>query len=241
MLLQVQGVSQPGIVHNVGFNLHAGEVLGIAGLMGSGRSELARILFGLDPFERGEILLQGQPLRGALRERIRRGLAFLTEERRAEGLCLNATIADNMALVTLPRMAGRPLRLIDRAAQNQAVERMRNAVHLTPSAAPEQPVKTLSGGNQQKVVLAKWLLAEPVVFILDEPTRGIDVGAKVEIYELINELVARGAGVLLISSELEELIGLCDRILIMNQGEIREELDRTEFDRERMLRSALRV
>src|SRR6185369_8582011 len=148
-------------------------------------------------------------------------------------------IADNIALATLPAHAAKPLGWINRDRVQQAVEKIRHAVRLTASARDDAPVKTLSGGNQQKVVLAKWLLASPSVFILDEPTRGIDIGAKSEIYQLINDLAAQGAGVLVISSEIEELIGLCDRILVMGRGEIRDELTRDEFDRERILRAAL--
>jgi ribose transport system ATP-binding protein len=238
--LSVRGVSQPGIARNISFDLHRGEVLGVSGLMGSGRSELARILFGLDQCASGEVRLNGEPLTGlSPRERIRRGLAFLTEERRAEGLCLEASIADNITLVALAQFARAPGRLVDRGAARLAVARAREAVLLSPAARDEQAVKTLSGGNQQKVVLAKWLLREPKVFILDEPTRGIDVGAKCEIYRLINDLVARGAAVLMISSEIEELIGTCDRILIMSRGEIRDAVSPQQFDRERILRAAL--
>ena len=238
-LLEVRQLSQPGIVADINFTLHRSEVLGLSGLMGSGRSELARILFGVDLFERGQVLLEGKPIRPAPRQSIQHGLAFLTENRREEGLCLEASIADNIALVTLPDHSTKPLGWLDRAGVRQAVEKMRQAVRLTPTARDESPVKTLSGGNQQKVVLAKWLLANPSVFILDEPTRGIDVGAKFEIYQLINDLSAQGAGVLIISSEIEELIGLCDRILVMSHGEIRDELRRPEFDRGRILASAL--
>lgn len=238
-LLEVRQLSQPGTVADINFTLHRGEVLGLSGLMGSGRSELARILFGVDPFERGQILLEGKPIRPVPRQNILRGLAFLTENRREEGLCLEASIADNIALVTLPAHSARPLGWLDGAGVRQAVEKMRQAMHLTPTARDEAPVNTLSGGNQQKVVLAKWLLAKPSVFILDEPTRGIDVGAKSEIYQLINDLSAQGAGVLVISSEIEELIGLCDRILVMNRGQITDELKRDDFDRERILASAL--
>jgi len=240
-VLEVRGVSQPGIVRDISFVLHRGEVLGLSGLMGAGRSELARILFGLDACEHGEVLLNGLPLSTAsTRRRIQSGLAFLTENRREEGLCLEASIADNIALVSLRQHTRSPLRLLNREGLRQAVSAFRHAVRLTPAARDEQPVKILSGGNQQKVVLAKWLLAQPHVLILDEPTRGIDVGAKFEVYQLINELADQGAGILVISSELEELIGLCDRILVMSHGEIRDELTKAEFDRERILRAALR-
>ncbi len=238
-LLDVRSLTQPGIVHDISFNLAAGEVLGISGLMGAGRSELARILFGLDPCASGEVWLAGQRLTGAPRQRIRRGLAFLTEDRRLEGLCMEAAIADNIALVTLPARSRTPARLLDFDGIRGAIHGIREAVRLSAQADDAQAVRTLSGGNQQKVVLAKWLLAEPKVLILDEPTRGIDVGAKFEIYQLIHQLADRGAGVLVISSEIEELIGICDRVLVMRHGEITGEFGRHEFDRERILAAAL--
>jgi len=227
------------VVRDISFTLAAGEVLGISGLMGAGRSELARILFGLDPHSSGEILLQGRPLDGQPRRRIQRGLAFLTEDRRQEGLCMEASIADNIALVTLSTHGRTPARFLDFAGIKSAVTRMREAVRLSPAARDTQPVRTLSGGNQQKVVLGKWLLAEPQVLILDEPTRGIDVGAKFEIYQLIHQLADRGAGVLVISSEIEELMGICDRILVMRRGELTGEFPRAQFDREKILAAAL--
>ena len=237
--LQVEGLSQPGIVRDISFNLAAGEVLGISGLMGAGRSELARILFGLDPCASGEIRLAGELLTGSPRQRIQRGLAFLTEDRRQEGLCMEASIADNMALVTLPANSRTPARFLDFARIKSAVTRMREAVKLSTNVADGHAVRTLSGGNQQKLVLGKWLLAEPKVLILDEPTRGIDVGAKFEIYQLIHQLADGGAGVLVISSEIEELIGICDRILVMRHGEITGGFRRDDFDREKILAAAL--
>jgi ribose transport system ATP-binding protein len=239
-VLEARQLTQPGVVRNISLSLHCGEVLGIAGLMGAGRSELARIVFGLDPFARGEVLLKGEVISGlAPHRRIQRGLAFLTEDRREEGLCLEAAIADNISLVSLRRHARGPARLLDFAGLRQAIAEIRRAVRLTPTASDQAPVRALSGGNQQKVVLAKWLMARPDVLILDEPTRGIDVGARFDIYQLIHDLADQGAGVLVISSELEELIGLCDRILVMSHGEIREELSREAFDRERILKAAL--
>ena len=238
-VLEVRSLTQASIVRDISFSLAGGEVLGISGLMGAGRSELARILFGLDPCASGDIRLAGELLTGAPRQRIRRGLAFLTEDRRQEGLCMEASIADNIALVTLPANSLTPARFLDFSGIKSAVTRMREAVKLSPKATDAQAVRTLSGGNQQKVVLGKWLLAEPKVLILDEPTRGIDVGAKLEIYQLIHQLADRGAGVLVISSEIEELIGISDRILVMCHGEITGELSREEFDREKILASSL--
>jgi len=238
-LLQARSLSQPGIVRDISFTLHRGEVLGLSGLMGAGRTELARILFGLDPHSRGEIRMDGKQLRRSSRRRVQAGMAMLTESRHEDGLCLEASVAENMALVTLPQRTTTPARLINFAGLRHALGRIREAVRLQPSVRLDQPVQTLSGGNQQKVVLAKWLLAEPRVLILDEPTRGIDVGAKFEIYQLITELANREAGVFLISSEIDELIGLCDRILVLSRGQITAEFVRTEFDRERILQAAL--
>ena len=154
---------------------------------------------------------------------------------------MEASIADNMSLATLGRHARQPLGWLDFAGIRDAVGRMREAVQLSSKAGDAQPVRTLSGGNQQKVVLGKWLLAEPKVLILDEPTRGIDVGARFEIYQLIHQLADRGAGVLVISSEIEELMGLCDRILVMRRGEITAGFAREQFDREQILAASLQA
>jgi len=238
-LLEVRHVSQPGIVRDISFTLRNHEVLGLSGLMGAGRSELARILFGIDSCKNGTVSIEGRPLLGSPRDRIQRGLAMLTENRREDGLCLEASIAENMALVTLAQHTRTPLRLLDFAGIRGVLSRIRQAVRLQPNLRLEQSAQTLSGGNQQKVVLAKWLLGQPRVLILDEPTRGIDVGAKFEIYRLILELAERGAGVLLISSEIEELTALSDRILVLSRGEITAEFSRSQFDREQILRAAL--
>ena len=240
VLLQAKGISQPGVVHDVSFALHRGEVLGVSGLMGSGRTELARILFGLAPAERGQILVKGNALpRPTPRRCIQRGMGFLTEDRRQEGLLAEANIEDNVALVSLDQYASPPWGRIQRPLLRQRVDRLVRSLGVQCSSQQKQPVKTLSGGNQQKVVLAKWLICGADVLILDEPTRGVDVGAKADIYAQINRLVADGAGILLISSEMEELVGLCDRILVMVQGEIRSTVERRNFDRDEMLRSAL--
>ncbi|MCC7373630.1 MAG: sugar ABC transporter ATP-binding protein [Verrucomicrobiales bacterium] len=240
VILEVSGITQPGVVRPIHFQLRAGEILGVSGLMGAGRSELARILFGLDPCAAGTVRLLGQSLSGlSPRQRIARGLAFLTEDRRGDGLSLEGSIGENLTSVMLPRLVRGPSGWLDTGRSREGIRRLREAVSLTSTASDDQAVRTLSGGNQQKVVLAKWLWNEPKVCILDEPTRGIDVGAKYEIYRLIGELAARGAGVLMISSEVEELIGVCDRILVMSRGHIRECVERRDFDRERILRSAL--
>jgi ribose transport system ATP-binding protein len=238
-LLEVCGLSEPGVARDVSFTLHRGEVLGIAGLMGAGRTELARLIFGLEQHHAGTIRLEGTPLHGPSRRRIAHGLALLTESRREDGLCLEASIADNMALVTLRERASAPFGLVRHGALRKALGDVARAVQLPADLQTGRAVKTLSGGNQQKVVLAKWLLAGPRVMILDEPTRGIDVGAKYEIHRLVHEVADRGAGVLVISSEIDELIGICDRILVMCQGRLTNDLPRAAFDRARILLAAL--
>ena len=240
VLLEVCGLSEPGIVRDVSFVLRRGEILGLGGLMGAGRSELMRILFGLDRCRAGEIRLGGRPIVARSPAEARReGIAFLTEDRREEGLCLEASVFDNLGLVSLREFAHRRTGLLDFSRWRQRLAAMRTAVRLDGRARDDQPVGTLSGGNQQKVVLGKWLLAEPRVLILDEPTRGVDVGAKVELYEMVRELAARGSAVLLVSSEMEELTGLCDRILVMNRGAIAAEFVGPDFDRSRLLAAAL--
>jgi len=239
--LSVRGLSQPGVVENISFDLLQGEVLGVAGLMGSGRSELARILFGLDPCSAGEVQLSGQPFAQRTPSAcIERGMAFLTESRREEGLMMDAPIRDNAALAALKAFSRKPGGFLAGAPLRARVDEVSASVSLAQNKiSGPGAVKTLSGGNQQKVVLAKWLLTKPKVLILDEPTRGIDVGAKLEIYMLIEQLVAGGTSVLVISSELEELIGLCDRILVMSRGEIAGQMERKDFDREEILKMAL--
>lgn len=240
-MLQVEGVSSAGIVENIHLTVHQGEVVGIFGLMGSGRTELARILFGLDPFEKGSIIIDGQRLtRLSPRHSIRQKVAFVTENRREEGLLMDINIADNVALVALPRFSRTLLQVVDKEAMHDAVSQTVTTLQLKSGDIRRQAARSLSGGNQQKVVLSKWLLSEPRLFILDEPTRGIDVGAKFEIYSIIDQLAAAGSGVLFISSELEELIGVCDRIVVMSQGEVVNTFERSQFDEESILRAAFR-
>ncbi len=238
-VFEVHKVRRIDVPNYVSFCLHQGEVLGLSGLMGAGRSELARVLFGLDPRESGTILLDGEVIDSlSPRDLIGRGVAFLTENRRSEGLCLDASIAENLTLATLAEHAQNPLRWLSAKSLQTAVSNIRQAVGLDSKTGDGQCVRSLSGGNQQKIVLGKWLLLKPRVLILDEPTRGIDVGAKYEIYRLIQELADSGAGVLVISSEMEELMGICDRILVMRSAAIVDELGRAEFDRERILHGA---
>jgi len=238
-LLEVAGLAEPGMLHDITLRVARGEIVGIAGLMGSGRSELARALFGLDRYSAGVVRVAGRQLSaGDIQGRIAAGLAFLTEDRRHEGLMPDATVADNMALAALPLFASRSGARISNDKLLQAMRSLGQRLNLKSGDIASTPVRTLSGGNQQKVVLGRWLLREPKVFILDEPTRGVDVGAKEEIYRLLAQMADAGMGVLMISSELEELTGLCDRILVMRRGTLAAEFERAHFDREAILRAA---
>jgi ribose transport system ATP-binding protein len=237
-VLEVEGLSAPGVIEGVSLTVREGEILGLFGLMGSGRSELARILMGLDPSTSGEARLLGRPLVGGPRARVRQGLAFVTEDRREEGLMMDATIRENLTLPAIERLGG-PFGL-DRERIGDLAQSLRETVRLKAQDLARQPVRSLSGGNQQKVVIGKWLPTAPRLLILDEPTRGVDVGARSEIYAIADRLAAEGAGLLVISSELEELIGLCDRISVMSRGEIVASFNRAEFDESRIIAAAFR-
>ncbi len=241
IVLEVRGISQSGTVENINFALHRGEVLGLFGLMGSGRTELARIIFGLDEFEEGHVIVNNSnSFRPTARASIKNQIAFITENRREEGLLMEIAIADNIALVSLPQFAHALTQFVRQEDVVAAAHEVASALQIKSGAIDRHTPKSLSGGNQQKVAIAKWLMSRPAIFIMDEPTRGIDVGAKFEIYSIINELAAQGTGVLFISSELEELMGMCDRILVMSRGEICGEFTRDQFDEEHILRAAFR-
>ena len=235
-LLRVEQLGRRGALRGISFSLRAGEVVGIAGLLGAGRSELARVLAGADRSDAGRIVCDGRVV--ALRtpaDAIRQGIGLLPEDRKADGLVASLTVARNLALPhgrKLARAGFLPAGCEERFAEPIVKD-------LRVKATPTQPVRLLSGGNQQKVVLGKWLAGDARIFIFDEPTRGVDVGAKVEIYNLINRLTASGAGIIMISSELPELLGMSDRILVMHQGRIQAEFSAAEATQERVLSAAL--
>jgi len=223
--------------HNVSFHIHAGEVVGFAGLVGAGRTELAKVIFGELPKTSGRVLLEGREV--TIRrpdDAIARGIGFAPEDRKREGLILIRSVLENTSLAILPRLSRFHIvrRRLERAVASDYVEKLRIR---TPSL--EQEAGKLSGGNQQKVVLARWLAARPKVLILDEPTRGIDVGAKAEIYRLIDDLASQGLGIMFISSELPEILGLSDRIYVMQNGRITGELSRSEATEEAVLELAM--
>lgn len=222
---------------NVNMKVRAGEIVGVAGLVGAGRTEVAKAIFGYDPIEGGELICNGEriPAKGHNpRIAIDKGITYLSEDRKGEGLFLDFSIAENIVPVVLNRIFGNGL--VDKAKQKEIAQEYVEKLSIATTDT-EKAVGSLSGGNQQKVALAKWLLAGADLFIFDEPTRGIDIGAKAEIYALMNELVKGGAGILMISSEMTEICGLSDRIYAMNDGEISRELirGRDEFTEDGVL------
>lgn len=220
-LLEVRGL-RGGRVRGVSFAVRAGEVLGIAGLAGAGRTDVARLIFGADPREAGEILLAGRPVDiRSPADAIRHGVCLLTEDRKGQGLALGLPARDNFALPNLRRWTRGGA--IDGRAESAAFARHVAALRIR-LAGPEQPARELSGGNQQKLLVARWLERDARVVVFDEPTRGIDVGAKREMYLLINELAARGKAVVMISSELPEILGMSDRVLVMRGGRVTGEI-----------------
>jgi len=238
-ILEASRVGDQGSVREISLTLSAGEIVGVSGLMGSGRSKLARILFGLDPHRDGYIRVGTRALgAGDLGARLAAGVAFVTEDRRRDSLLMDATVAQNMALASLPMFARGPCRVIDERKLADKLAGLVDRLSVRCGDINSTKVRTLSGGNQQKTVLARWLLRNPTVLLLDEPTRGIDVGAKEEIYRLLTDLAERGSALLVISSELEELTGLCDRILVIHRGRIVREFSRDQFDRAAILRAA---
>jgi ribose transport system ATP-binding protein len=235
-VLEARGLTRAGAFRDVSFTVRAGEIVGIGGLVGAGRTEVARAIFGADPLDAGEIRLLGKPLRlRSPRDAIRAGIGLVPEDRKGLGLILSMVVRENVSLANLDALttAGFIRRQRERGV---AEEYIRTLSIRTPSA--EQQTRLLSGGNQQKVVLAKWLFTRSKLLIFDEPTRGVDVGAKTEIYELMNRLAERSVGLIMISSELPELLGMSDRILVMHEGRLAGELARAEATQERVMQLA---
>ena len=226
--LQVSGLTSPGRIEDVNFTAHKGEILGIYGVMGSGRTEIFNCIFGLDRTGTGEIRLDGAPITVKKpADAMAHGLAFVTEDRKLTGLNLIDSVRNNICLASLPELSPRfnMDRAREAAASREMIERFR-----TKAARDTMPVSGLSGGNQQKVVLGKWFLRNPKVLLLDEPTRGVDVGAKREIYRIICEFAEAGGTVVMISSEIDEVLGMSDRILVMRQGRPAGMCSRQEAD-----------
>ena len=234
--LEVKNISRKGALKNVSISVKKGEVLGIAGLVGAGRTELARVIFGADPFDSGEILLFGKPVKiKSPQDAIKLGIGLVTEDRKQQGLVLGMAVRENISLANLDALS--KFNFIMSAKEKEVSNKFVGELRVkTPTI--EQTVQNLSGGNQQKVVLAKWLFTDSKVLIFDEPTRGIDVGAKTEIYQLMNELAKTGAAIIMISSELPEVLGMSDRIMVMHEGRITGELSRAEATQEKIMHLA---
>ncbi|MFA7019150.1 MAG: sugar ABC transporter ATP-binding protein [Sphaerochaetaceae bacterium] len=233
-ILSVEGLKRIGTDTSVSFSLYPGEILGIAGLVGSGRTEMIRALYGLDPKKCQSIKLNNKPIDiKSPRQAVKAGVGFLTEDRKDEGLLLTLSSSNNLTITDLKGIAkhGVLSAQVERTTAEKLIQDLQIKVQ-----SYRQIVGTLSGGNQQKIVIGKWLYKRCEIFIFDEPTRGIDVGAKFEIYNLLWELAKKGKGIIVVSSEMEELIGLCHRILVMSKQEIVKEFTRDEFDQEKILR-----
>jgi ribose transport system ATP-binding protein len=236
-VLRAEGITRHGILNNVSFSLCRGEVLGVAGLMGAGRTELARAIFGVDKLDSGKIYIKGEAKKvKSPRGAINLGMGFLTEDRKSQGLVLNLSVKENICLSSIERFS--KLGRMNAKAENEASNRYVKDLCIKTSNL-NQKVMFLSGGNQQKVVLSKWLCSQADIFIFDEPTRGIDVGSKVEIYEFMNRLTAGGVAIIMISSELPEILGMSDRILVMHRGSITAEFDVDEATQEKILAKAV--
>jgi ribose transport system ATP-binding protein len=236
VLLEARGLAASNGVADISLTVRAGEIVGLAGLVGAGRSEVARALFGADRVTGGEVLILGQPRHGGPDRAVRMRAALIPESRKQEGLALIRTVSDNLVLASLARLFPRRW-FSPGAAARTAQDNIAQLRIATPSS--RQEVQFLSGGNQQKVVVGKWLNAEARVYLFDEPTRGIDVGAKAEVFALIDRLVKDGAGVLMISSELAEVVKVCDRAYVMREHRIVGELGRSELTEENILRLAM--
>jgi ABC-type sugar transport system ATPase subunit len=233
----VDGLAHAGVLTHLSLSVRAGEIVGVAGLMGSGRTELARAIFGADPAATGEVRVGGRQVsRRGPSASIAAGVGFITEDRKRLGLMLQRPVGENITLTILDQVAR--FGVVDLGGERERAQGLVDRLRIRLASLDQETV-SLSGGNQQKVVLARWLAARCRVLIFDEPTRGIDVAAKAEIYELIGELVEQGVAVLLISSEMPELLGLADRVAVMHEGALQGVLRRAEATQERIMQLAL--
>ncbi|MDQ4029982.1 MAG: sugar ABC transporter ATP-binding protein, partial [Actinomycetota bacterium] len=237
-VLRVEGLTRAGVFSDISFEVRSGEVLGFAGLVGAGRTDVALALFGIAPADEGFVELNGRPVAiRSPRQAMRQGIAYVSEDRRQRGLSLPQSVTANITLATLRRYVSRLGLLISSAERAVADEFRRKLSIRTPSL--DTPVGQLSGGNQQKTMLAKWLNTRPSVLVLDEPTRGIDVGAKAEVHHIVDELARSGLAVILISSDLPEVLAMSDRVLVMREGRQMGVFPRAEATEERIITAAM--
>ena len=236
ILLEVRGLTRAGEFHDVSFTVRSGEILGLAGLVGAGRTEIARVLFGISRPTAGEVLLDNRPVHfGTPSAALRAGIAYVPEDRHQDGLVLDFSISDN---ITLPILARLFPRLFVRGATERTLAQGYTDQLRVRMTGVDQLAQALSGGNQQKVVIAKWLATKPRVLILDEPTRGVDIGAKVEVHRIVSDLAASGLGIILISSDLPEVLAMSDRILVLHEGRVTAEIARSDATEERVMFAA---
>ncbi|WP_411346477.1 sugar ABC transporter ATP-binding protein [Paenibacillus sp. WLX1005] len=233
LVLEVNNASKRGQFENVSFHVRSGEIVGFSGLMGAGRTEIMRAIFGLDSLDSGEVRVHGKKVN--IRrpdDAVRHGIGFITEDRKDEGLVLDFSIRENMALPNLFSFTSKGF--ISGKKEQEFVDTLIKRLQVKTQSS-ETPARSLSGGNQQKVVIAKWIGIGPSVLILDEPTRGVDVGAKREIYQLMNELTDRGVAIIMVSSELPEVLGMSDRIIVVHEGKLSGELNREQATQETIM------
>lgn len=239
VVYEAKGIKQGKAVKDVSFELKAGEIVGMFGLMGAGRTELVRTLFGVDKMDEGEVIFNGRKiLKLTPQSCIKNGIAFVTEDRRQEGLLMPKPVKDNLVVVKLEQML-KGAGVVNRKSENDEADKSIEDLKIKVHDKNIQMAKNLSGGNQQKVVIGKWIMRSPKLFIMDEPTRGVDVGAKYEIYSIINKMAQNGSTILFVSSEMEELMGICDRILVMCDGSITADIPRGQYSPEAIISSAI--
>ena len=232
-VLKVKGLTRKGTFHDVSFSVRAGEVLGVSGLMGAGRTEIMQAIFGNLSYESGTIEIDGKEVKiSNPRQAMEHGIGFITEDRKTEGLMLDKSIRENISLCNLGRISKSSV--ISKEAEKNMVAEAIKDMHIK-CFGPYHECNNLSGGNQQKVVLAKWILTNPKILILDEPTRGVDIGAKKEIYSIINKLAAQGVAIIMVSSELPEVLGMSDNIMVVREGEVRGIISYEEANQERVM------
>lgn len=234
--LRVERLTHKGVFENISFSVRAGEILGVSGLMGAGRTEIMEAIFGARKAHEGTIYIDNKPVTiKSPRQAIKHGIAFITEDRKSKGLVLNMSVRENLTLPKSEQLAN--LGVIQTKKEKDLVQSLIARLKIK-TASPELQVKALSGGNQQKVVFGKWLAMGPRILILDEPTRGVDVGAKKEIYEIMNELTAQGVAIIMVSSELPEVLGMSDRIMVIHEGKVTAIFDNENVDQEMIMRAA---
>lgn len=232
-MLSVEGLTKTKKFENVNFSVKAGEVLGVSGLMGAGRTEIMQAVFGNLPFESGQVYIEGKPVKlKSAKDAIEAGIGFITEDRKTEGLLLEKSISDNIVLANLDKTSTKSV--IKKNKVNELVKKGIDEFRIK-CFGPDHECNNLSGGNQQKVVFAKWVYTDPKILILDEPTRGVDIGAKKEIYSVINDLAAKGVAIILVSSELPEVLGMSDRIMVVHEGRITGFIDAADADQEKVM------